>query len=193
MLCKKLELNSEYVLAIDTPKLALMGELWGVYCERLGEIWPCYKWNHTVIWKELSWVFLLILHVLLAHAGIILCMRPANERRCYNVTSSLIGWVHARNDPCPCICFPGDGKRGVRKEVSSGMPGKFFLPSVFGAWLKCLAARKWCQMVVIKNHFVLSSVSCYFSPWTCKKFFHHRLCLRCSTLHDTVDTILISW
>ena len=31
---------------------------------------------------------------------IILCMRPANERRRYNVTSSLIGWPHTQNDPC---------------------------------------------------------------------------------------------
>ena len=28
------------------------------------------------------------------YAGIILCMRPANERQRYIVTSSLIGWVH---------------------------------------------------------------------------------------------------
>ena len=34
------------------------------------------------------------------YAGIILCMRPANERRRYNVTSSLIGWAHTQNDPC---------------------------------------------------------------------------------------------
>ena len=27
-------------------------------------------------------------------AGIILCMRPANERRCHNVTLFLIGWAH---------------------------------------------------------------------------------------------------
>ena len=27
-------------------------------------------------------------------------MHPANERWRYNVTSSLIGWVHAQNDPC---------------------------------------------------------------------------------------------
>ena len=33
-------------------------------------------------------------------AGIILCMCPANERRCYNVTLSLIGWAHSQNDPC---------------------------------------------------------------------------------------------
>ena len=25
---------------------------------------------------------------------------PANERQCYNVTQSLIGWAHSQNDPC---------------------------------------------------------------------------------------------
>ena len=34
--------------------------------------------------------------------GIILCMRPTNERRRYIVTSSLIGWVHAQYN----ICIP---------------------------------------------------------------------------------------
>ena len=34
------------------------------------------------------------------YSRIILCMRPANERRRYSVTSSLIGWVHIQNDPC---------------------------------------------------------------------------------------------
>ena len=33
-------------------------------------------------------------------SGIILCGRPANERRRYNVTPSLIGWAHTQNDPC---------------------------------------------------------------------------------------------
>ena len=28
-----------------------------------------------------------------------LCMRPANERRRYNVTSSLVRWAHTQNDP----------------------------------------------------------------------------------------------
>ena len=32
--------------------------------------------------------------------GIILYMRPAKERRRYNVTSSLIGGTHIQNDPC---------------------------------------------------------------------------------------------
>ena len=31
--------------------------------------------------------------------GIILAMGSANERRRYNVTSSLIGWAHTENDP----------------------------------------------------------------------------------------------
>ena len=32
--------------------------------------------------------------------GIILWVGPANERRCYIVTSSFIGWAHTQNDPC---------------------------------------------------------------------------------------------
>ena len=31
--------------------------------------------------------------------GINFSMRPANERRCYNVTSSLIGWAHTKHNP----------------------------------------------------------------------------------------------
>ena len=31
--------------------------------------------------------------------GISLCMRPANERRRYNVTSSLTGWAHIQMIP----------------------------------------------------------------------------------------------
>ena len=38
--------------------------------------------------------------ILFLIAGFILCPRPANERRRYIVTSSLIGWVYSQNDPC---------------------------------------------------------------------------------------------
>ena len=38
--------------------------------------------------------------ILTVHAWIILCMRPANERRRYIVTSSLIGWAHTQIDSC---------------------------------------------------------------------------------------------
>ena len=37
---------------------------------------------------------------MLIKAGILLRMHQANERRRYNVTSSLIGWAHEPNDPC---------------------------------------------------------------------------------------------
>ena len=48
--------------------------LWSVYCGNVAEIDP----------------------------KIILCMHPANERRRYNVTSSLFAWAHTLNDPyCP--------------------------------------------------------------------------------------------
>ena len=33
------------------------------------------------------------------NAGIILYIRPANERRRNDVTSSLIGWAYLQNDP----------------------------------------------------------------------------------------------
>ena len=33
-------------------------------------------------------------------------MHQANEGQCYSVTSSLIGWVHSRNDPCCCLMAP---------------------------------------------------------------------------------------
>ena len=35
----------------------------------------------------------------LEYLGILLCMRPANERWRHNVMSSLTGWVHTQNDP----------------------------------------------------------------------------------------------
>ena len=38
------------------------------------------------------------------YLGIILCMRPANERWCYTVTPSVIGWAHTQNDPYYCMC-----------------------------------------------------------------------------------------
>ena len=38
--------------------------------------------------------------ILPIYAGIIVCMRPANGRRRYIVTSSPIGWAHTQNNPC---------------------------------------------------------------------------------------------
>ena len=43
--------------------------------------------------------------------GIIVCMRPANERRRYSVTPSLIGWAHTHNDLWMCNEVNVCGKR----------------------------------------------------------------------------------
>ena len=50
--------------------------------------------------------------------GIILYMRPANERRHHNVTSSLIGWAHTQNDPCELVKL-GDWALIQYKDVIS--------------------------------------------------------------------------
>ena len=49
--------------------------------------------------KLLSTYSMWSLNVVMMIGGIILCMCPANKRRCYNVTSSLIGSAHIKNDP----------------------------------------------------------------------------------------------
>ena len=36
-------------------------------------------------------------------SGLILGLRPVNERRCYFVTTSLVGWMQAKNQPCHFI------------------------------------------------------------------------------------------
>ena len=51
-----------------------------------------------VLFHHLSFTVEHVDHVGTNHVGIILHMRPANERRRYIVTSSLIGWAHAQYD-----------------------------------------------------------------------------------------------
>ena len=48
-------------------------------CHYMSQCWPRSMWPYA--------------------SGVILCMRPANERRRYNVTSSLIGLAHTQNEP----------------------------------------------------------------------------------------------
>ena len=37
---------------------------------------------------------------IIGRSGLILGLHPANERRCYKVTPSLIGWAQTQNPPC---------------------------------------------------------------------------------------------
>ena len=75
-----------------------------------GTPWVVFLWNDGFLeWEPDSYVNMAVVS-LTAHcwstncwnidAGIILGMGSADERRRYNVTSSLIGWTHAQNDQC---------------------------------------------------------------------------------------------
>ena len=63
----------------------------------------------------------IITHV---QAGSSLGMHPANERHCYNVTSSLIGWTHTLTDPCswnacPWSCDEVEAKSALQRMGST--------------------------------------------------------------------------
>ena len=54
------ELKADFKLTKDIPYRALTGELWGVYCEDLGENWPRY--NGTTLYCGISWQGLAVYH-----------------------------------------------------------------------------------------------------------------------------------
>ena len=59
------------------------------------------NWNFHRIWLMMKKLF--VEWVSRTHvSGLILAFRPANERRRYFVTTSLIGWAKAYNQPCVC-------------------------------------------------------------------------------------------
>ena len=70
--------------------------------------WTSGRWKNVFRNQNLNDLFMTYLPYFLwnctgmyiYNAGIILWMRPANERWRYIVMSSLIGWGHTQNDPC---------------------------------------------------------------------------------------------
>ena len=76
---------------IDTlnKKMRFLQDVRFLVCEEMGLItkYPCKLW-HGLHHK-----------IRLSYAGLILGLRPANERRLYKVTS-LIGWAQTYNQPC---------------------------------------------------------------------------------------------
>ena len=82
-----------------------------------------------------------------SHAWVILCMRPANERRRYIVTSPLIGWAHTQNDH-------GSEKWPITKKS-------------FGS--RQIYLRNFIRKIVIhRNVFenFVSKISAYLFSWT---------------------------
>ena len=75
--------------------------------------------------------------------GIILCMRLANERRRYNVTSSLIGWAHPQKDPwyTPCCINPSDAATEIIRSIAW-----LLMP-----WLPCVAGSVVTIVLTLKE------------------------------------------
>ena len=67
----------------------------------------CIATPHGPPWKRL-------------YARLILGVRPANERRCYFVTTSLIGWVQTYNQPYlrRSVVTPKDSAQGTVQKLS---------------------------------------------------------------------------
>ena len=84
----------------------------------------CHQLSHTIDYVLLFIIIIIIIIVTMDTINfglllitsyncrdIFLCMCQANDRWCYNVTSSLIGWAHSQIDPCSCnhcrqLCIP---------------------------------------------------------------------------------------
>ena len=63
----------------------------GLHCE----------WGNASLTSPVLVKWKLHAYCVMISAYVYMCvMRPANERRRYNVTSSFIGWTHAQNEPC---------------------------------------------------------------------------------------------
>ena len=65
-------------------------------------------------------------------------MCPANQRWCYIVTSSLIGWAHRQNDPCV-------QQAKSTKEINSQQPALF---NENPTWTENMIPTQWVYYVV---------------------------------------------
>ena len=91
--------------------IALRNVQWqfkGFKCLHFEHVCKKYWWTSNILWT-MAWKInkFKALYISRDH----FCMHPANERRRYIVTSSLIGWAHAQNDHCMSslvilMCFP---------------------------------------------------------------------------------------
>ena len=109
---------------------------------------------------------------------IILWMHPANERRCYIVTLSFIGWVHTQHEPCWSSQFPAlDHMIGCLCCVTSNsylgdLPRSIYteLGTCF-TWCVCAYNCVPCRVSICSR---LVSCSCSIPGWPCLWPWHWR-------------------
>ena len=101
--------TSCFIHSTYVPYFTFMGEPYGIYwlcilCITesfviLISVWSNPKWlGRGSRLKPAAWNQAFLAHI--SHSELILGLRPANERRLYFVTPSLIGWAQAYNQPC---------------------------------------------------------------------------------------------
>ena len=98
-------------------------------------------------------------------SGISLCMRPANERRYYIVTSPLIGWAHTQN------------KSGVNAEIPSATYPVDQYMARHGRTVK----QSYCETVYVMILFNFSS-RVPIPHWLC--ILHVHWCRDCETVPE---------
>ena len=93
------------------------------------------------------------MHSMYIHTGIILCMRPTNDRRCYHVTSSLIGWVQTENNHCICgnlvLKYKTFLQENALKMLSSAKNGSHYVLKFRFQWVNQFS------LIQSLNHFKL--------------------------------------
>ena len=73
-------------------------------------------------------------------SGLILGLRPANERRCYKVTPSLIGWAQTQNQPW-LLC------QGAMCQAITKRKMFLFIIQSQHVNIMLVIARFWCQVM----------------------------------------------
>ena len=97
-------------------------------------------------------------------------MRPANERRRYNVTSSLIGWARTRNKPWPQYARPSVcGRNYVRSVSSTILTGSISFYTYYQPTSECVSRVTCKSLWKFQNlnfcHFLLEDVGPTIWPW----------------------------
>ena len=124
-------------------------------------------------------------HDLWCHAGIILCMCPANERRRYNVTS-LIGWVHTQNDLWPCrMTTPYWGNstfQGIMNLLIIFSKKKTFEHLTFELFRRLVGGPSPCNTIKYDYHHVFSQQLITFLSRVAS--INHSLLLQTISIND---------
>ena len=92
---------------------------------------------------------------------ICMCMRPANERQLYIVTSSPIGWAHTQNDPFVVTCHSFPVRMSVSSEVDS-----------------CSACVIVVQYVIYPISSFLGVIGLSSQPILYSKYLHYESCVQ---------------